>query len=52
LIDKIIEIAVYLAVVVMALLMLPYLLYLEWVRIIALKRQASGLDFDCRGSKL
>ena len=43
-IDKIFMVVAGAGIVLVGLLMLPYLLYLGWVRIIALNKQWRGLD--------
>jgi len=48
-IDKIAIVLIYFAVAIYGLVLLPYLLYMAWVHIIALKKKARHLDFDCRG---
>ena len=44
--DKIFMVVAYAGIVLVGLLMMPYLLYLAWVRAIALKKQPRGLNFD------
>jgi len=50
-IDKVTMLMAYAGIVLVGLLMMPYLLYLAWERIITLKRQSRGLDFDLRMPK-
>ena len=49
--DRLIILAMMIPIVVYALLFWPYLLWLAWGRIISLRKQVRGLDFDLRGSE-
>ena len=49
-IDKVALIMTCMGMVVVGLLMMPYLLYMGWVRIIALKKQGRGLDLHSSAS--